>query len=266
MAKKPSSNEFLVEIFSLIIIVTLVQGLWVTVIRPHAAAIDAANLVAMAADKNFVPARDIYSILKEYEPETCVILSLWAFLIIGYKATSIARARRMLETDLLELPPGVRILPSDSREYARQIEALPASVQSELLPRALLSGLYRFGATRNIQDVATAVRDTCNLETDRLDSELSMVRFVAWAIPAIGFVGTVRGIGNSLQQAHKAVEGDVSGVVAGLGSSFNATLVALSLSIVIMLCLHQMQQRQERVVLDTENYLDTHLIRHLQMA
>ena len=78
-------------------------------------------------------------------------------------------------------------------------------------------------------------------------------------------VGTVRGIGNSLQQAHKAVEGDVSGVVAGLGTSFNSTLVALSLSIVVMLCLHQMQLRQERAVLDTENYLDSHLIRHLQM-
>jgi biopolymer transport protein ExbB/TolQ len=207
----------------------------------------------------------MYTILHDYEPETCVILSLWAFFIIAYKSRAILRAQKLLDTDLLSLPPGVRILPEDSREYARQVEALPAALQSELLPRALLSGLHRFGATRNIQDVAFAVRETCNLETDRLDSELSMVRFVAWAIPAIGFVGTVRGIGNSLQQAHKAVEGDVSGVVAGLGTSFNATLVALSLSITVMLCLHQMQLRQERTVLDTENYLDTHLIRHLQM-
>ena len=196
-------------------------------IRPRAAAVQASNLAAMAHDKEFVPERDMYTILHDYEPETCVILSLWAFFIIGYKSRGIMRARRLLDTDLLSLPPGVRILPEDSREYARQVEALPAPLQSELLPRALLSGLHRFGATRNIQDVAFAIRETCNLETDRLDSELSMVRFVAWAIPAIGFVGTVRGIGNSLQQAHKAVEGDVSGVVAGLGTSFNSTLVAL---------------------------------------
>jgi biopolymer transport protein ExbB/TolQ len=259
------NNEFLVEVFSLIIIVTLIQAVWVTSIRPQATAIEAANQVEMVKDKNFVPDRDMYTILHDYEPETCVILSLWAFFIIGFKSFGIVRSRKMLQTDLLSLPPGVRILPEDSREYARQIEALPAHTQSELLPRALLSGLHRFGATRNIQDVATSIRETCNLETDKLDSELSMVRFVAWAIPAIGFVGTVRGIGNSLQQAHKAVEGDVSGVVAGLGTSFNSTLVALSLSIVVMLFLHQMQLRQERAVLDTENYLDTHLIRHLQM-
>ena len=61
--------------------------------------------------------------------------------------------------------------------------------------------------------------------------------------PAIGFVGTVRGIGNSLQQAHKAVEGDVSGVVAGLGTSFNSTLVALSLSCTSMILASSMTWR-----------------------
>ena len=95
------------------------------------------------------------------------------------------------------------------------------------------------------------------------DAELSMVRYVAWAIPAIGFVGTVRGIGESLQQAHKAVEGDVSGVVAGLGISFNSTLVALALSILVMFLLHQIQLRQERAVLDIEEFLDTHVVRQM---
>ena len=77
------------------------------------------------------------------------------------------------------------------------------------------------------------------------------------------FVGTVRGIGESLQQAHRAVEGDVSGVVAGLGIAFNSTLVALGLSILIMFLLHQIQLRQERAVLDTEEFLDAHVVRQM---
>jgi biopolymer transport protein ExbB/TolQ len=129
----------------------------------------------------------------------------------------------------------------------------------------LLSGLHRFGSTRNIQDVSSAIHDTCELEFGRLDAELSMVRYVAWAIPAIGFVGTVRGIGESLQQAHKAVEGDVSGVVAGLGIAFNSTLVALGLSIFVMFLLHQIQLRQERAVLDVEGYLDENVVRQMMV-
>jgi len=31
-----------------------------------------------------------------------------------------------------------------------------------------------------------------------------------------------------------------------------------------MFLLHQLQLRQERLVLDTEAYVDTHLVRHLQ--
>lgn len=31
-------------------------------------------------------------------------------------------------------------------------------------------------------------------KADEMDSEMSMIRYIAWAIPSIGFVGTVRGI------------------------------------------------------------------------
>lgn len=261
--KKIKSSDFLFEIFALVIIVTIVQGIYATVIRPRAEEIRMQDLAAMQADPNFVPELHIFVVIKDFEPEICFIFALWALTIMGYRAIKVGRQRTLLDTDILQLREGMKILPEDSREYARQIESLPAETRSFLLPRALLTALHRFGSTRNIQDVATAARSVCQHENDRLDSELSMVRFVAWAIPAIGFVGTVRGIGESLQQAHKAVEGDVSGVVAGLGTAFNATLVALSLSILVMLVLHQLQLRQERMVLDTEDYLDTHVVRHM---
>ena len=90
-----------------------------------------------------------------------------------------------------------------------------------------------------------------------------MVRYISWAIPSIGFIGTVRGIGDALGQAYKAVEGDISGVTVSLGVAFNSTFVALVLSIVIMFALHQLQLSQERLVLSTQRYVDKSLIRHL---
>ena len=201
---------------------------YATVVRPRADAIIAHDAAMMAKDPNYVPTRSIYIIIKDYEQEVCFMLALWAAPSWATKAVTLRRGRDLLGRDLLRLPEGMKILPEDSRDYARQVEALPDNLRSELMPRALLSGLHRFGSTRNIQDVSSAIHDVCQLEFDRLDSELSMVRYVAWAIPAIGFIGTVRGIGEALQQAHKAVEGDVSGVVAGLGIAFNSTLVALA--------------------------------------
>jgi biopolymer transport protein ExbB/TolQ len=261
--KNSANREFLFEVFSLIVIAMLVHAVYSIYVRPKAEAIRAHDLEMMKSDPDYVPERFAVVIVKDPEQEVCFVLSLWALAIIGYKAMELRRSRRLLEMDLLRLPEGMKILPEDSRDYARQVEALPPELRRELLPRALTSGLHRFGSTRNIQDVSSAIHDTCDLEYGRLDAELSMVRYVAWAIPAIGFVGTVRGIGESLQQAHKAVEGDVSGVVAGLGISFNSTLVALSLSIFVMFMLHQIQLRQERAVLDTEEFLDARVVRQM---
>ena len=263
--KKPATSGALTDLFVLLTIVILIQTVWATYIRPRAEAIRAADLAMMQKDKNYVPKVSPFVIVKDPEQETCFIFAIWAITTMVMKGVGVNRGRRLLGADLLHLPQGMKILPEDTREYARQIEALPDGVRDQLLPRALSTALHRFGATRDIQDVSVSAHTVCEVERDRLDSELGMVRFVAWAIPAIGFVGTVRGIGNSLQQAHKAVEGDVSGVVAGLGTSFNSTLVALSLSILVMLVLHQVQLRQERLGLDVEEYIDTNVVQNLQV-
>jgi biopolymer transport protein ExbB/TolQ len=97
-----------------------------------------------------------------------------------------------------------------------------------------------------------------------MDSELSIIRYIAWAIPSVGFIGTVRGIGDALGQAHRAVEGDITGVTTGLGVAFNSTFIALVISIVLMFFVHQLQLMQERLVLDSERYVDHELVRRLR--
>jgi hypothetical protein len=54
-------------------------------------------------------------------------------------------------------------------------------------------------------------------------------------------------------------------VTSSLGIAFNATFVALSLTIVLMFFLHQLQQAQEQFVHDTDHWIDQHLIRHMQV-
>ncbi len=114
-----------------------------------------------------------------------------------------------------------------------------------------------------MQDVSDAATSMCESEGERLESELSMIRYIAWAIPAVGFIGTVRGIGEALGKAHQAVEGDISGVTQSLGIAFNSTLIALLISIVVMFLVHQLQLAQERYVLDAGAYCEDHLIQHL---
>ena len=256
--------EFIFQLFSLIISIIIVHAVYVTIVRPNAAAIIAEQAIQINQNPDYVEESSLYVVIKDFEQESCFILMFWAFSLMGYKAYASTRERKILQMNFIPINPGTSILPEDAREYSRPIQALSESDQAYLLPRALLTALHRFRSTRNIQDVSNSVRAVCDSESDRLDSELSMIRYIAWAIPSIGFLGTVRGIGQALGQANKAVQGDIAGVTQSLGIAFNSTFVALLISIVIMFLLHQLQLTQERIVLDTESYADNRLIQHLQ--
>ncbi len=263
--KKNFPTEFVYQVFSLLIAIIVVHAIYVAVIRPDARAFMEQQAQAIQADPSYVPERSLPVVIKDYEQEACFILMFWAYAIMIYKAVVTYKQRLLLEKDLILLSEDMRILPQDSRELSRRIQALPAAVQAYLLPRTLTAALQRFSATGNIQDVSTSVREISESESGRLESELSIIRYIAWAIPSIGFIGTVRGIGDALGQAHKAVEGDITGVTQSLGVAFNSTFIALVISIVLMFFIYQLQQMQERLVLDTEYYCDEHLIRHLQV-
>jgi biopolymer transport protein ExbB/TolQ len=267
-------REALFSLCALLISAIVVQTLYATIIRPRAEAILALPAPQEEPREGQLPGtqpgptrnlRSVFVILKDYEQETALILACWALALIGHQARAVARNRRLLAKEYVGVGEGHVVLPDDARAYARPLESLPHEEQDMLLPRALMVALNRFGATRSVQDSAEAVRAECENEVDRLDAQLSMVRFTAWAIPAVGFVGTVRGIGRALQDAQGALHGDISGVTLGLGVTFNATLTALVAAILVMFFLHQLQQAQDRLVLDARMYIDRRLIRHMRV-
>jgi len=265
MVKKQFPFEFTYQVFALIVSIIIIHAIYVAVVRPNAEAVLTYQAEMMAQDSDYVADRSVWVLIRDFEQESCFILLFWAMAIMAYKAVLAARERALLQQDLLHITEGMSVLPEDTRELSRPLQALPDKDRDSLLPRALLTALHRFRSTRNIQDTSDAVRSVCEGESERLDSELSMVRYIAWAIPSVGFIGTVRGIGEALGQAHKAVEGDIAGVTASLGVAFNSTFIALILSIILMFLLHQVQLQQERLVLNAQDYCDEHLLRHLQV-
>jgi biopolymer transport protein ExbB/TolQ len=258
------SNEFMFSIIALALTIVVVQSIYAVVIRPQAEAQLEREYELARNDPTIRPGRSFMVIIRDYEQEACIILMLWSLTLLGYKTIRLQREQKLLDADVVHVPEGMRILPQDARDYARQIEQLGPAEKSLLLPRAATAALNRFGATQNVQDAAEASRAVCESEAARLDSENSMLRYTAWAIPAIGFIGTVRGIGNALSTAHRAMTGDITGVTEALGITFNATFIAILLSIVVMFMLHQLQLAQEKLVLETESYIDHRLVRHMR--
>jgi biopolymer transport protein ExbB/TolQ len=252
-------NDFVAQFLALVLSTLIIHSAYTLWVRPTAEAeISAAIELGEAAP------RTVAIVLKDYEQETCLILFFWALGIIGVRTRLVARQERYSSQDFLSLSTGVTILPDDTREYARRLLTLPDDQRETLTPRAMLAGLQRFGATGDIGSASDAARQVSETEGDRLDSELSMVRYIVWAIPSIGFIGTVRGIGEALSKADEAVNGNIAGVTESLGVAFNSTFVALVLSIILMFLIHHLQVRQERLVLNADEHCERRLLSHFR--
>ena len=263
--KKPFPTEFILQLFSLLIVFIVVHAVYVTEIRPRANAMLEEQKVLIEKDTNYIPERSIYILIRDYEQEACFVLMLWAMVILAFKGHVAYRQQRQLEWDFIGVPDGTSISAENARVISDKVrKELPPNVQVKFLPTVLFSAIDRYSATKSVADASAVVHALCEAEADRSDSELSIIRYIAWAIPAIGFIGTVRGIGEALSKAHQAVAGDITGVTESLGVAFNSTLIALIISIFLMFIIHQIQRMQERLVLDVERYCDTMLIRRLE--
>ena len=262
-SKRNIPTEFIFQIFALLISFIIVHAIYISHIRPEAETFIQHEHQQMQQDVNYIQKRNFYVVVRDYEQEACFILMLWALAIMTYKGLSSWQQNKLLDSDLLKLPIDLPIGLEDTRSLINRLDSLPKKMHDYLLPRALKITIQRFAATRNVHDSANAMRDVCDSEAQRLETELSIIRYIAWAIPSVGFIGTVRGIGDALSQANRAMEGDITGVTESLGVAFNSTFIALIISIVLMFFIHQLQLLQERLVLDSENYCDQNLIMRL---
>lgn len=243
------------SLIALIIPVLLVHLTYTGVILPNAElAIEAAKQQGQTVPRNF------FVILKDLEQEICIILMLWGTYLIVSKIISIGQDRYLLDEELINFSEIQTDSEAEAAKVVRQrLAALPKEVLKTPLVQTLLLGLDRFLITKDVHYTAEAIDAQMDALLLSMETENSMIRYLIWAIPSIGFVGTVRGIGQALSQADQALAGNIAGMANSLGLAFNSTLVALIISIFLMLLLHQLQRIQDGLIVDIRAYCEKHI-------
>jgi biopolymer transport protein ExbB/TolQ len=119
--------------------------------------------------------------------------------------------------------------------------------------------LLRYSQTKNVQNVSDSIKSSLEMLSTKQDSENSMIRYLIWAIPSVGFIGTVRGIGLALSNADQALQGNISLMTENLGIAFNSTFVALIISLILMLLFHHLQKLQDENLINIQKYCEKYL-------
>jgi hypothetical protein len=160
----------------------------------------------------------------------------------------------------------MRILPEDARPLLRKLDQVTSGRGPFILANMIRLALSKYAASRSSQDVSETVRTQAEVDQGRLVTSMATVHYLAWAIPALGFLGTVRGLAGSLTMAGKVDEElaeFINQATRHLNVAFDCTLVALALSLVLMFLVHSVQRDEEALVIDSQQYCLEHLVNRL---
>lgn len=255
-------NHLLKNSLALVAIIVGVQLLYSFIIHPFAAA----DLAAATA-RGEATARTIFIVIKDYEQQICIILMLWGIYLILTKCLTVIRTRYLFATKIISDADHDASLAVNMKNTLQELDAITdAEIREAPLIKTLRDAARRYIATGNAQDTSDAIITSVAALGSRIESENSMIRYLIWAIPSIGFIGTVRGIGQALVQAERALAGDISAMTASLGIAFNSTLVALFISIILMFMLHELQRLQDKLLVDTQGYAEEFLLKRIEKS
>ncbi len=255
-------GNFIRTALALLLSAAGVHGVYMLLIRPHAE-----RMLLLAAEQGETTARTISVVLKDYEQEICVVLMFWGLYLIIQKYLTITRNRYLFGMQLIaddKTHAGESTL-QQMQASLREFESIKdEEIRNAPLIKTLSIAARRYVATQDAQNTSDAIVTGVEALAARIESENSMIRYLIWAIPSIGFIGTVRGIGQALSQADHALAGDIAGMTDSLGVAFNSTLVALIISIFLMFLLHELQRLQDKLVVDTQAYCEEFLLHRIE--
>jgi hypothetical protein len=135
--------------------------------------------------------------------------------------------------------------------------------------------LSNFKNIGQVNDVSAILRAQAENDEDQVASSYTVVNGLVWAIPVLGFIGTVLGLSLAIGRFTATLQagGDLTliraslqGVTGGLATAFESTLVALTFTLILQLVITFHQKREMAFLDECNDYCHAHIVSKLRVA
>ncbi|MFH1918444.1 MAG: MotA/TolQ/ExbB proton channel family protein [Planctomycetota bacterium] len=198
-------------------------------------------------------------------------LMFWSLAILFFKSYKLRRQRESMLFNLLPENIGRNITIDNVDRFASTIRDLPVNPRSSFLVQRVLRGLEHFTVRRSASEVSTVLTSQSELDNHAVNSSYSLLNVFIWAIPILGFIGTVMGLGTAVGSLGVQDTTDIEGIkeslgaiTGGLGVAFDTTLVALIMSLMLKLPASSMQKAEEDLLNWVDEYCNENLLKRLK--
>jgi hypothetical protein len=191
-----------------------------------------------------------------------VVLFCCALGGLGAKWWQCRFEQRALQRDLLPAWDGRTVPVSEAPNLLAPLRSLPRRLQSTFVVQRVTAVLEFLCQRRSAAELDDQMRCLSDTDTVVQEGSFALTRFITWAIPILGFLGTVLGITEAISGATPEVlEKNLSKVTDGLSFAFDATALALSLTMITMFCSF-LVERQEQAILEAVDRCVERLLAH----
>jgi biopolymer transport protein ExbB/TolQ len=160
------------------------------------------------------------------------------------------------------LPPwdGLAVPVTEAPKLLAGVSRLGSSVQKSWLV-SRVAGVLDFLASRgSAAALDDHLRDLADSDANALENSYALIRFITWAIPILGFLGTVLGITGAINGVTpEKLEKNISEVTDGLALAFNATALALALTMITMFLSYLVDRLEQSVLESVDQFAARHL-------
>ena len=209
----------------------------------------------------------------QWVPYTEVFLFFWAATMLVGKLRKIRRQQRAMLFDVLPSEIGEKITERNLDKFLEYISELPKNAVGSFLVTRCVRGLEHFRVRKSAADTATMLSSQSDLDAGSVDSSYTMFHVFIWAIPILGFLGTVIGVSSAVggftdtlssSSDMESLKVGLKSITGGLGTSFDTTLVALAMAMILTFPVSALQKREGDVIGEVDEYTNEYLLRRLE--
>ncbi len=209
-----------------------------------------------------------------WTPYAVVFLGLWTFDLLWIKTRKIKLQRQALLEPILPDDPNFVLTVKTVDAVALKIAEIADNPKSFLLYRRILQTLSNLRNLGRVSDVDALFRSQAEQDDNTTESSYALVSGFLWAIPILGFIGTVVGLSSAIGNFTGVLtsSSDVSEltpalkeVTAGLSTAFETTLVALCVALCLQLYSTFVRKSEEEFLDDCAEFCAVNIVAKLRL-
>jgi biopolymer transport protein ExbB/TolQ len=192
-----------------------------------------------------------------------VLLGFWSAVILLFKRQKLAIQRRALARPVVPENQQFVLTRGTAPDILTTIHAIADFPDQFLVFRRILIALSSLKNLGQIGDVDEVLQSMAERDESASATSFGMLAGFLWAIPVLGFIGTVLGLALAIgnfsallndQTEVSGIVGSLREVTGGLSTAFETTLVALVIALFLQLWITVQRKAEEEFLDHCQDY------------